>query len=223
MPDITPNQGLTLPSTTDNANGPLAFDDYNDGVENRLVQRYASATDRDIRNPTPNAGEYALVGTEYQTRVGSTWKAIRATDKTPRVAVSRSTTQSIPNAALTAMSWDTVIVNDYTSPLFNLGSPTVITLTEPGFYSVTAHVAFDANTTGFRQIRIEFATNPVASQSLIANLGIGVGVDLNISANVYTVTAIEQVRVLVYQNSGAPLNTFATAGSVPRLSVARIG
>jgi hypothetical protein len=223
MPDITPNQGLTLPNATDNANGPLAFDDYNDDVENRLVQRYASIADRSVRNPTPNNGEIAWVSNldEYQRFVTPSWKAVRAVDKTPRAVVSRTAAQSIPNNALTAITWDTIVINDYVTPLFSLGAPTIMTLTEPGFYSISAHASFAANAAGYRQIRIEFSGTPVTAMSL-ENLGASVGIDLNIGANVYTPTAIDTIRVTIFQNSGGSLNT-STTPVIPRLSVARIG
>lgn len=225
MPDITPNQGLSLPNANDNANGPLAFDAYNDGVEPRLVQRYSSITDRSVRNPSPANGEYAYIANldEYQRYLASTalWKSVRAVDKTPRAVVTRSVTQSIPNNSLTVITWDTIVINDYVLPLFSLGAPTVITLTEPGFYSVSAHVSFNANATGYRQIRIEFSGTAVTAQSL-ENLGASVGIDLNIGANVYTATNTDTIRVTVFQNSGGALGT-ATAPIIPRLSVARIG
>jgi len=223
MPDITPNQGLSLPNATDNANGPLAFDNYNDGVEPRLVQRYASIADRSVRNPTPGIGELSYVTNldDFQRFSTPFWKSLRATDKTPRAVVTRAATQSIPNNALTVITWDTIVINDYTTPLFSLGAPTVITLTEPGFYSVSAHVSFDPNASGYRQIRIEFSGTPVTAQSL-NNLGASVGIDLNIGANVYTSTSINTIRVTVFQNSGGSLNT-AVSPIIPRLSVARIG
>lgn len=225
MPDITPNQGLSLPNANDNANGPLAFDAYNDGVEGRLVQRYSSITDRSVRNPTPSNGEYSYIANldEYQRYLSSTalWKNVRAVDKTPRAVVTRAVTQSIPNNVLTVITWDTIVLNDYVLPLFNLGAPTLITLTEPGFYSVSAHVSFAASATGYRQIRIEFSGTAVTAQSL-ENLGAAVGIDLNIGANVYTSTNTDTIRVTVFQNSGGALNT-AAAPIIPRLSVARIG
>lgn len=223
MPDITPNQGLTLPNATDNANGPLAFDDYNDDVENRLVQRYSSLTDRSVRNPTPAIGELAYIQSidEYQRFQTPSWKSVRAVDKTPRAVVSRAISQSIPNNALTVITWDTIVINDYVTPMFSLGAPTIITMTEPGFYSISAHVSFAPNAAGYRQIRIEMNGNPITAQSL-NNLGASVGIDLNIGANVYTPTAIDQIRVTVFQNSGGALGT-STSPIIPRLSVARIG
>lgn len=225
MPDISPNQGLSLPAANDNANGPLAFDNYNDGVENRLVQRFTSITDRTVRNPTPNTGELSYVANldEYQRYLASsaTWKSVRAVDKTPRAVVTRAVTQSIPNNVLTPITWDTIVINDYVLPLFSLGAPTLITLTEPGFYSVSAHVSFAANASGYRQIRIEFSGTAVTAQSL-NNLGASVGIDLNIGANVYSSTTTDTIRVTVFQNSGGALGT-AASPIIPRLSVARIG
>lgn len=221
MPDISPNQGLSLPAATDNANGPLAFDNYNDGVENRLVQRYSSTTDRTVRNGTPNTGELSYIANldEYQRYLSSSglWKAVRAVDKTPRAAVSRSTTQSIPNNTATAISFDTIIVNDYVLPLFSLGSPTIITLTEPGMYQITASATFDPNASGFRRVNIELAGTVVAT-NVADNLGASVAVGMSISALVYTATTTDQVRFIVTQNSGGALNI-----DLARMSAARVG
>lgn len=74
---LTVNQGLILPDATDNANVPLTFTDFvstaGSGMENRLVQRYASAADRTARNPVPNEGELSYLADveQYFTFTGS--------------------------------------------------------------------------------------------------------------------------------------------------------
>lgn len=78
MTTLTSNQGLILPAGSDTNNVPGSFDDYNDGVENRLVQRYLSSADRLVRNPTPNTGElsYIIDAGRYERYTGSTWARI---------------------------------------------------------------------------------------------------------------------------------------------------
>jgi hypothetical protein len=61
VPTVTANQGLTIPIGADPANAPTAFTAFAGGVENRLVQRFASVADRTARNPTPNEGELSYL------------------------------------------------------------------------------------------------------------------------------------------------------------------
>ena len=84
MPDITADQALVLPNATDNANGPLAFQNYNAGVEDRLVKRYSSDADRTFRNPTPADGEFSyLLDTQQFYRYDNGgWLTVRASDST---------------------------------------------------------------------------------------------------------------------------------------------
>lgn len=79
MTATTPNQGLILPTDGDLGDVTTAMDSYNDGVENRLVQRYESSVDRSVRNPTPNKGELSyLIDTDVHERYdGVEWRSIR--------------------------------------------------------------------------------------------------------------------------------------------------
>jgi len=64
-----------LPSSGDSSDAVTAFTSYNDGVESRLVKRYASAAERTVRNPTPNEGElsYLTDSGRYYSYDGSSW------------------------------------------------------------------------------------------------------------------------------------------------------
>lgn len=75
MPSTSPNQGLTLPIGSDANDIPGTFTSYNNGVENRLVQRYLNAADRTVRNAAPNTGEVSyLSSTDTHERFnGSVW------------------------------------------------------------------------------------------------------------------------------------------------------
>lgn len=79
MSTTTGNQGLILPDDSDLGDVTTAMDNYNDGVENRLVQRYDSSVDRSVRNPTPNKGELSyLIDTDVHERFdGTSWRNIR--------------------------------------------------------------------------------------------------------------------------------------------------
>lgn len=79
MSTTTPNQGLILPTDADLGDATTAMNNYNNGVENRVVQRFESAVDRGVRNPTPNKGELSyLADTDVHERYdGTTWRNLR--------------------------------------------------------------------------------------------------------------------------------------------------
>lgn len=68
--------------------------------------------------------------------------------------VYRSTDQSIPNAAWTALSFDTEAID--TGGFWDIANPTRFTATEDGFYAISAQALFTdgSNVTGVRQIAI---------------------------------------------------------------------
>lgn len=78
----TTNQGLMVADPSDNANVPASITELlsgggspSSGMENRLVQRYLSSTDRASRNPTPNEGELSYLADTnvYEFFNGSAW------------------------------------------------------------------------------------------------------------------------------------------------------
>ncbi len=75
MPVPSTNQQLILPVQGDLNDVPTHLGLYNDGVESRLVQRFASAVDRSVRNPTPQEGELSfLADTDvYEWFNGTSW------------------------------------------------------------------------------------------------------------------------------------------------------
>lgn len=81
MSTISTNQQLTLPVNGDLGDVPTIFVNYNTGVENRLVQRFLSATDRGTRNTAPNEGElsYLRDTKNYEWYNGSAWVTAVAT------------------------------------------------------------------------------------------------------------------------------------------------
>lgn len=100
---LTTNQGLIVPDPGDNANVPASVTELlsggvtpSAGMENRLVQRFISSTDRASRRPSPNEGElsYLIDTNAYEYYNGSAWVNIAkgyVTDLT-RVVTSASVT-----------------------------------------------------------------------------------------------------------------------------------
>lgn len=120
---------------------------------------------------------------------------------TPGVRVYRSTNQSIGNASWTAVSFS----HERFDPqdMWVSGSPTLITIPLTGVYMLTGSVKFAANATGTRYAYIENTTGPLnlagldmpATSTWVLNL-----------STVAKLTAGDQVRLIVYQNSGGSLN-----------------
>lgn len=80
MPSNTADQQLIIPANTDLNDVPTSISQLilglaTNGLESRLVKRYASAADRTTRNPTPNTGElcYRVDAGVFEYYNGSTW------------------------------------------------------------------------------------------------------------------------------------------------------
>lgn len=80
MSTPTPNQGLQLPDSGDLNDVPTHLALYNTGVESRLVQRFTSATDRSVRDPSPTEGELSYLADidTYEWYNGAGWVTLFA-------------------------------------------------------------------------------------------------------------------------------------------------
>lgn len=130
-------------------------------------------------------------------------KRIPATVNNPAASVVRNTTQSISNAASTAISWDTVLYD--TNSFYAGGNPTRLTVNQAGKYRVTANVCFTSNVTGVREAW--FLKNGTGTSFGAAQLSAANGDDttFTISAEV-NLAAGDYVEVYVFQSSGGALN-----------------
>lgn len=216
MPDISPNQGLSLPNATDNANGPLAFDNYNDGVEPRLIQRYLSSSDRSVRNPSPSQGEYSyLADRDEYDRYNGGWKAVRAVDRTVRLIVSRSTSTSIASGTFlpfgNVVNFETAVLNDYVTSMWNIANPSQVLLVEAGVYWCTFSATFASNATGQRGVRVSplSGVSTIIGGTLVMDAtatGGGAATTINGNAMIYTTGTSGIIEMFVAQNSGGNLN-----------------
>lgn len=77
MTSLTSDQQLVIPDYTEQADGPLDFYQFaTGGLESRLIKRYASASDRTARNPTPQVNELSVRADNpgfYEYWSGSAW------------------------------------------------------------------------------------------------------------------------------------------------------
>lgn len=78
MTALTTNQQLVVPVDGDLNAIPTHFGLFAASFENRLVQRYLTAVDRSVRNPTPTEGElsYLIDSNVYEWHDGTSWKTL---------------------------------------------------------------------------------------------------------------------------------------------------
>lgn len=227
MPDFSPNQNIELPNATDNANGPLAFDNYNDDVENRLVQRYLSSGDRTVRNPTPGQGEMSYVADrdEYQ-RYNTSWTPVRGADRTARAVLARTTATSISNSAdftifTHQINWESATLNDYVTTMWDVANPERVVLPEPGLYFFVAQVTFSSNGTGQRALFTQgTGTTTVSGGRIILPATSATGgatTSINTNGIVYTTTTTGYITIYAAQNSGGSLTLTGQTISIGRI------
>jgi hypothetical protein len=130
--------------------------------------------------------------------------------KTPTkgARVRRSTTQSIPNAIQTALSFDEELSDD--AGMYDGGQPTRLTAPADGWYSLNAAMYFGANANGHRYMW--FRLNGTDTLEAANNQAGSSEVNLNVSGQVY-LSAGDYIEVIAYQNSGTALNSSSYSNS----------
>ena len=137
----------------------------------------------------------------------------------PAVRASRGgTPQTIPNASVTAVAFDTE-----TFDTANLHSTTtnnhLVTAPVAGVYQITGNVRFAANATGTRFVAISGPGGWLATSWQLANTSSN---DQSVSA-AYSLTAGQSVSLEVYQTSGGNLDLVKLGVDNPNLSMVWIG
>jgi hypothetical protein len=119
-------------------------------------------------------------------------------------ALTGSNSQSIPNAAFTAVNWDVETV-DGEGMHSNVTNPERITVVRAGWYEISFSLYFAANATGNRQARILVGggTIPGGEYSCVAITGVEVGFA---GRAIAYINAGVNVRIETFQNSGGALN-----------------
>jgi len=132
--------------------------------------------------------------------------------------ITRTTLQSIPNNAWTAMSFDFVLFD--TGSYFSLLQPTRLTVPSTAKYLIVARGFLFPNASGLRGIGIRRNGFSTISTSYFNNLGAAAGT----SVLTYTMAALlagDYVEMMLYQDSGAALNSVSTA-EVPEFSIYKL-
>lgn len=127
--------------------------------------------------------------------------------QTSAVSVNRSTNQSIPNSAVTAVSFDAENYDDGTAAGMHesVTNPTRLTCQVPGVYMVSAYGRLANSTTGVRQINIRLNGSIVVSTLTIPPSGSGFGDDLPVVAQL-KMNVGDYVEVTIFQTSGGAVN-----------------
>lgn len=139
----------------------------------------------------------------------------------PSVRVYRSTTQSIPNGAWTALSfdaerWDSDSIHD------NVTNPSYLTCRTAGKYLVTFTAGYTANATGMRGWC--FRVNGGQLQAVVMALTMGAGQTHYGGATVIVdLAAGDYIECLVYQNSGGNLTVTSEPMYSPEAEMALFG
>jgi len=121
----------------------------------------------------------------------------------PHARVRRSTTQSIPNAAATAMTFDTQDTN--VGALWAAGNPTRLTAPRTGFYAIGVYASWAANATGVRTIQLR--SNGSVDNATDGRLNFGGTYGINQTmATMMQLNANDYMEMMMFQDSGAALN-----------------
>jgi hypothetical protein len=141
----------------------------------------------------------------------------------PACRVYRDVTQAIADATPTvvvfnAEAYDTATMHD------NVTLSSRITVPTAGIYDIRALVQFATNGTGERYVYIrrngteQFGYVSASPAQVIDDVGLATAMDYKLAANDY-------IEVVVYQNSGGPLNitTGASNNNTPLFSARRVG
>ena len=128
--------------------------------------------------------------------------------------------QSIPDSAFTDISWTSIIKD--TGNFFSALNPTYITIPSSGWYVLRTHIAWNANLAGVRHHLIRSVAG-VSYAHDKRNFTPGSGVDMDLTRVMY-LPINTQVKILVWQNSGAALDVLVagSAGVRTSFNVARM-
>lgn len=157
-------------------------------------------------------------GVAFAAGMRSTTATVRdnpGNDDTARGAtVYSAAVQSIPNATLTTLTFDTAPVNSVDmveggTAMWVVGSPSRVTMKEAGRVRVTGQVCFAANGTGLRQLNLMMNGANVKGGGRASALNIGAAAiqNVNIASGIIDVVAGDYFELQAFQDSGGALNT----------------
>ena len=122
----------------------------------------------------------------------------------PMADIARTANQSIPNAATTAISWQTA--NRDTAGMWSAGAPTKLVIPNDGFWLFGASTSFAGNATGYRSAEL-WVSGALSSADRRDATGSSATSEISVTEVDYLATGA-YVELRVYQNSGAALDWY---------------
>lgn len=168
---------------------------WNQGRPQSMVWKQTSAISRITL--TCGTGGFLAGSRVIVTGVGRLSAAIAAGNRDLGARVRRSTNQTISNATMTAISFDTERWD--TDTIWDAGQPTRLTCKTAGAYLITGHVCWDNNTGGtyrLATIRLNGTTELARQAGVLSAYG-----EASVST-IYKLAVNDYVELCVYQDSG---------------------
>lgn len=181
------------------AAGELIESAWGNAVVGRVVQRFPNITALNAWAP----GNGAIAGTvtppTVWIRQGGTW--IPDGGMVPSAKLGRNANQAIPNATLTAVTWQIQVLGNF----FNATLPgTGLVAPYSGLYNVTANVNWDPSAQGQRIAQL--MVNGALVDSVVSpNTSVAYGTGQSLGTNV-VMTAGQAVSLQVLQDTGGAVN-----------------
>lgn len=135
----------------------------------------------------------------------------------PFCIANQTSTQSIPNAAYTNISFNTTIVN--VSTMWVASQPTQLTVNVAGTYLVWAQVIFSGNTAGYRGSQITVNGSVLTGQNMPNNPG---GFVTCQALGIYKMSSGATINSQAWQNSGAGGGLATSTGGLLNSSLAAL-
>jgi hypothetical protein len=155
----------------------------------------------------------------------ASWVALGASSQQPQsqllmTKVQRTTLQSIPNNAFTAISWNGVLFDNMGG--FPTGSTTSVLAPFDGWYELTGRPTFIANVTGVRQ-GVWFHNGGSTESFVNMSATPSLGARMAMLTHFVNATAGDLFQMQVFQNSGIALDTESGSGVLPQMTVRYLG
>jgi len=120
--------------------------------------------------------------------------------------------ESILNNTVTQVTFNSVIAPGYNhGQLYDTGT-NVVTIDKPGLYIIGASIIWDAAAGGDRLARLDVN----GAQAVVSQFPTSASNDAHSISIIRSLVAGDVVRVMVFQDSGAPLNVIGGVASTPR-------
>jgi hypothetical protein len=150
-------------------------------------------------------------------------------DKTLAVRAERTTNQSIPDSANTAITFDTD--NSDLWGVWNSGNATRLTVPIAGRYVAIGQLHFAAADNGIRRaiIRQDGSTDLAEQDIVVRNTTVAgatytaYAVKLNVMTLPFTLAANAYIELIAFQNSGGAIDVVGTSNPKPSLSLIYLG